>query len=517
MDNGFDHRIRLKRHGASVGSLLVAVATLMLGACSGHGDAHLKAIKSSGTLVVLTRNAPTTYYIGNKDKPTGPEYDMAEAFAKSIGVKAKFVIVDSVADMLHALAHGKGDMVAGGITRTRPREKSFSFGPAYQTVTEQVVCRRGGKQADSIKQLSNVDLEVISDSSYIERLKALRASHPGLHWKVAPDADTEDLLRRIWEGRLDCTVADSDIVDINRRFFPNLVVTFNLSQPQKLAWVLPRGADGLRDAIDDWFEKYKDQGKLHHLMQRYYAHVKVFDYVDVRTYVRRIKSRYPRYRKLFRKAAKAHGLPPLVLAAQAYQESHWNPHARSPTGVRGMMMLTLSTARSLGIHNRLNARASIRGGARYLAHMESRLSDAINKQDRIWFALAAYNIGFAHLRDARDLARRLDKNPDAWSAMRTVLPLLDEKKYYRDLAHGYARGLEAVRYVRRIRNYADILREKTRAGSVAGLNAPMPGRVPKCNWDNALPSKEWSTHSRDIPWWSARRALRAPRIRGECG
>ncbi len=517
MDNGLDHRSWLIRHGTSAGCLVLAVATLMLGACSRQDDAHLKAIKASGTLVVLTRNAPTTYYIGNDDKPTGPEYEMAEAFAKSIGVKARFVIMDSVADMLHALAHGKGDLVAGGITRTRVREKSFGFGPPYQTVTQQVVCRRGGNQADDIKQLSDVDLEVIADSSYNERLEALRADHPGLHWKVAKNADTEELLRRIWRGKLDCTVADSDIVDINRRFFPNLVVTFNLSRPQKLAWVLPRGAEGLRDALEDWFGRYVGQGKLHRLMQHYYAHVKVFDYVDVRTYVRRIKTRYPRYRKIFRKAAEAHDLPPLVLAAQAYQESHWNPYAKSPTGVRGMMMLTLSTARALGIHNRLNARASIRGGARYLAHMESRLSDAIRKQDRIWFALAAYNIGFAHLRDARGLARKLDKNPNSWNALRTVLPLLGEKTYYRDLAHGYARGLEAVRYVRRIRNYADILREKTRAADVIGLNALMPRRVPRCNWDSASLSGEWSTRSRDIPWWSARPGFPALRIRGECG
>ena len=451
---------------------LMTASMLLLGACSRANDARLKAIEADGTLVVLTRNAPTTYYIGNDDKPTGPEYQMATAFAKSIGVKAKFVMEDSVADMLHALAAGKGDIVAGGITRTRQREKTFAFGPGYQSVTQQVVCRRGGKQADSVAGLSRVDLEVVADSSYIERLKALRAKHPGLHWKVAPEADTEELLRRVWKGRLDCTVADSDIVDINRRFFPNLVVTFNLSRPQELAWVLPRGADGLHAAVGAWFAKYRARGALHNLMQRYYAHAKVFDYVDLRTYVRRIKSRYPRYRNLFRKAAKAHGLPPLVLAAQAYQESHWNPYAKSPTGVRGMMMLTRPTARSLGIRNRLNARASINGGARYLAHMEQRLSNGIDKPDRIWFALAAYNVGFAHLEDARDLARKLGKNPDAWSAVRTVLPLLGEKKYYRHLAHGYARGLEAVRYVRRIRNYADILREKTRAPGTAAIAAP---------------------------------------------
>jgi len=455
-------------HHCRLGGFFALCSIFVLSACSGHDDAGLRAIKARGTLVVLTRNAPTTYYINHNDEPAGPEYDMAAAFAKSIGVKPRFVIEDSVADMLHALAAGKGDMIAGGITRTQKRLGTFEFGPTYQTVTQQVVCRRGGKRADSVKDLAGVDFEVIADSSYVERLNALKKTHPGLHWKVDGNADTEELLRRVWKGRIDCTVADSDIVAINRRFFPNLVITFDLSKPQQLAWVIPGDADGLRSAMTDWFGHYKASGKLKRVMLHYYAHVKVFDYVDTRAYVRLIKTRYPRYRQIFRRAAETHGLPPLVLAAQAYQESHWNPHARSPTGVRGMMMLTLSTAHALGVHNRLDARASIKAGAEYLSRLKSRLSDDINKADRIWFALAAYNIGLAHLRDARKLATRLGKNPNFWTSMRTVLPLLGKKRYYHQLDRGYARGLEAVRYVRRIRNYADILREKT--GTSVSLN-----------------------------------------------
>ncbi|HKK05297.1 MAG TPA: membrane-bound lytic murein transglycosylase MltF [Gammaproteobacteria bacterium] len=444
----------------------VCMGAMVLAGCSGHvGDKRLKAIKARGTIVVLTRNAPTTYYIGRDDKPTGPEHDLIVSFAKSIGVKPKFVVKNSVSELLHALAKGEGDVVAAGITHTSERSERFRFGPSYQKVTQQVVCSRHGKRARSVEQLSGVNLEIISDSSYVERLQALKKKHPDLHWKTSSDADTEELLRRIWKGKLDCTVADSDIVAINRRFFPNLVVTFDLSDPQPLAWVLPKGAEGLQEAMQDWLEHYKSNGELKHVMQHYYAHVKVFDYVDTRAYVRRIKHRYPRYRKLFDKAADKHGLSPVILAAQGYQESHWNPHARSPTGVRGIMMLTQTTARSLGVKNRLDPRQSINGGAKYLAHLESRLSDDIDPRDRIWFALAAYNIGFAHLRDARKLVEKLGHDPNDWNAVKGVLPLLGKRKYYSDLDHGYARGTEAVRYTQRIRNYAGILRHKTRAQS----------------------------------------------------
>jgi len=452
-----------KEHAPARGCLAALAAAAVLAGCSPHGasrPAHSPAaIKARGTLVVLTRNAPTTYYIGRNDRPSGPEYEMASAFARSLGVKARFVMEDSVEAMLQALADGKGDLVAGGITRTHVRTGEFDFGPAYQTVRQQIVCRRGGPRPATIDDLGALDLEVIADSSYVERLRALRKRFPKLEWKAVPDVGTETLLRRVWKGRVDCTVADSDIVAINRRYFPNLQVAFDLTGPQSLAWVLPRGAKALRNALDRWFAHYRGDGELADVMDRYYAHARVFDYVDMRTYVRRIRSVYPHYRRWFHAAASRYGVPPLVLAAQAYQESHWKPHAHSPTGVRGMMMLTRHTARALGVHNRLDARASIFGGARYLAKIETRLPAAVDPADRIWFALAAYNIGYQHLRDARLLARRLGKNPDDWTDLRTVLPLLAHRRYYRHLPHGYARGLEPVRYVRRIRNYADVLRE----------------------------------------------------------
>jgi len=461
-----------RRHNRRAISV-IAVTAGLLAACSprhaGNSPHSPAAIKARGSLVVLTRNAPTTYYIGRNDEAAGPEHDMAAAFARSLGVKVRFVVEDSVGQMLQALADGKGDIVAGGITRTHVRSDEFAFGPSYQTVRQQVVCRRHGPRPDTIPDLGHLDLEVIADSSYVERLRVLGKRFPKLSWKTVPDVGTETLLRRVWAGKVDCTVADSDIVAINRRYFPNLKIAFDLSGPQALAWVLPSKAGRLRAAVRRWFAHYRADGDLADLMDRYYAHARVFDYVDMRTYVRRIKSRYPRYRKLFDSAAGKFDLPPIVLAAQAYQESHWNPHAHSPTGVRGMMMLTRHTAKALGIRNRLDPRASIFGGAHYLAKIEKRLPDQVTPPDRTWFALAAYNIGFQHLRDARLLARRLGKDPDDWTDLRTVLPLLAHHRYYSHLPHGYARGLEPVRYVRRIRNYADVLREHVDRQNVAGV------------------------------------------------
>ena len=145
------------------------------------------------------------------------------------------------------------------------------------------------------------------------------------------------------------------------------------------------------------------------------------------------------------------------LAAASYQESHWNPSARSPTGVRGMMMLTLPTAAYVGVDNRLDPEQSIRGGAFYLKDMMERLPDTIPENQRIWFALASYNIGLGHVEDARRLTESMGMDPDAWADVKKVLPLLQQSKYYKQTRYGYARGSEAVHYVDSIRRYYDTL------------------------------------------------------------
>jgi membrane-bound lytic murein transglycosylase F len=146
-----------------------------------------------------------------------------------------------------------------------------------------------------------------------------------------------------------------------------------------------------------------------------------------------------------------------LLAAQAYQESHWKAQAESPTGVRGVMMLTEETAASMGIQDRGDPAKSIHGGAKYLAHLLKRMPKSITGENRIKFALAAYNVGMGHLHDAQELARIQGKDPNSWQSLRETLPLLAEKRYYKTLTYGYARGQEPVQYVAAILTYRDIL------------------------------------------------------------
>lgn len=421
----------------------------------------LSAIKESGTLIVLTRNAPTTWYIGRDGESTGIEHDMAEAFAAHLGVKTEFRVKETVPEILEALVQGEGDLAAAGLTIFEERKQRFRFGPAYQDVTQQVVCRRDNVQPEDVESLIGLNIEVLADSSYARRLQTLKLTqYPQLTWTETEDKTTEQLMQDVWERKLDCTVADSNIVDINRRYFPELIAPMNLSKSQALGWAMPQQSKSLQAEVSKWFQQFHDNDHLAGLLERYYGFFEAFDYVDIQTYLRRIDDRFPRHQEYFRLAAEKYKVPYSVLAAQGYQESHWNAKAISPTGVRGIMMLTLNTARAVGVKNRLDPKQSIFGGADYLSRMMNRFSEEVTGEDRIWLALAAYNIGRAHMHDAQTLARKQGLSPHHWRDIKQVLPLLAKKKYYKDLKYGYARGTEPIRYVQRIREYQHVLKNR---------------------------------------------------------
>jgi membrane-bound lytic murein transglycosylase F len=445
----------------------LVVVLLLLSGCeqklneAQKSSRSLEEIQASGKLVVITRNAPTTIYTNRDDSQAGPEYDLVEAFAASRNLKVEYRLLSSIKEIIAAVENGEGDLAAAGLTITEERRKKFIFGPPYQDVTQQVVCRRDNVQPESIEELIGLKLVVIADSSYVERLQVLREQYPQLEWSETTTEDTEQLLRQVWQREIDCTVADSNIVDINRRYFPELIAPVNLNESESLGWMMSGEREDLQAALEEWFEPFQLSGDLSTVQERYYGFVEVFDYVDTRKFIARIKTRYPKYRKFFEEAAAKYELPPLLLAAQAYQESHWRANARSPTGVRGIMMLTLETARAMGVKSRLDPKQSIFGGAKYLHRLlHTRFAEEVEEPDRTWLALAAYNVGRGHLHDAQILARNQGLNPHLWSDIKQVLPLLSDKRYYRDLKYGYARGTEPVRYVQRIRDYQLILKNE---------------------------------------------------------
>jgi membrane-bound lytic murein transglycosylase F len=433
-------------------ALLVIFALLL------SGDTSIEALQESGELVVITRESPTTLYQG-PDGPAGPEYDYLKSFAEYLGVDLRLLFLKKNSQVLEAIANDEGHIAAAGMTFYPPLEQEgVVFGPGYQEVDIQVVCRRNnGKRPRNLDELSDVELVVVADSSNEARLFELQNEHPDLSWDSDEDATVDELLQLVWRKEIDCTIANSSEVNIRRRIYPELQVAFTIEESQVLAWTLSPEWRILSNSIDQWLQAIESNGTLLILRDQHFDSDE-FDYVDMRSFVRRIKSRLPALTPLFRQAAEKYDIPWTLLAAQAYQESHWNRRARSATGVRGIMMLTLPTAKEMGVVSRLDPAQSIMGGAKYLHRLEQRIPDSVSGQDRWWNALAAYNVGMGHLQDARKLAVELDLNPDSWLELRGVLPLLAQKKYYKGLKYGRARGNEPVIYVNHVRNYQNILR-----------------------------------------------------------
>jgi membrane-bound lytic murein transglycosylase F len=417
----------------------------------------LNLIKQKGELVVVTHLGPTTYYEGPNGE-TGFEYDMARRFADYLGVRLRIVVADNLNAVIPTLLKGEADIAAAGLTVTPARKRIVRFGPSYEQVTQQLIYRKHYHRPPS--SINDVDgyIEVVAGSSHAETLKALAPDHRRLQWEENYQADIDGLLSLVWQKELDYTIADSNQIEISRRYYPELGIAFDLSAPDDLAWAFPRDDDySLYREAGKFFQALKQSGELALLKDRYFGHLGDFDYVDTRTFIKHINRRLTQYKDHFIQAAEHFHQDWRLLAAIGYQESHWDPKAISPTGVRGIMMLTRKTAADMGIKNRIKPENSIRGGARYFTLLEKRIPDEITGPDRTWFALAAYNIGLGHVNDARIITERLGGNPNKWMDVRDSLPLLMQKRWYKQARHGYARGLEAVHYVENIRNYFDIL------------------------------------------------------------
>ncbi|MGE0634448.1 MAG: transglycosylase SLT domain-containing protein, partial [Pseudobdellovibrionaceae bacterium] len=290
-----------------------------------------------------------------------------------------------------------------------------------------------------------------------ETISSLKSLNPMIRLKPAITQERGALLRLITSRGADCVIMEQNEALSYGRYFGSLEIKVTLDKNVERGWLLRKNDDDLIHMAKYWQRAVSRSRELMAIRQRYMDHLDSIDTYEQREFYADLKNILPQYRAVFKKAAKDTGLPWELIAAVAYQESHWNPDARSFTGVKGIMQLTQATADHLGIKDRTDPEQSVRGGSLYLSTLLGRTPKHLHFKDRLSLALAAYNVGPGHLRDAQRLAAQRGLDPLSWNDLRTVLPLLSQKQYERQLAFGLARGDEPVKYVDRVRTYYDMI------------------------------------------------------------
>ena len=437
--------------------MFIAILAALIGTCSSP-PSMLDQVIDLGELRVVTRDTPTSYYVG-PDGPAGPEYDLFRGFAESLGVTLVIETVESVSEILPHVNEGKVHMAAAGLSMTDSRREYMSFGYPYNSVDMHLIYKLGSGKPRSIEEVIGRHVEVVASSSHSDMMDSLSEAYPELEWSENADVEVVDLLEKVALGELDFTIADSTELNIQRHFYPDLRIALDLQVADPIAWAFKKKeGDSLLARADEYLISADRIGFVERVNDRYFGHTEKFDYVGTRAFIRHFESRLPRYREMFEGAAGNAGLDWRLVAAIGYQESHWRSHAVSPTGVRGIMMLTEATADYLDIEDRMDPASSIFGGARFFARQTERIPDSVDEPDRTWMALAAYNVGFNHIKDARQIVAWQGGDPDSWVDLSQALPLLAKQKWYSRVPYGYARGWEPVLYVNNIRSYYNIIR-----------------------------------------------------------
>ncbi|NVM23154.1 MAG: membrane-bound lytic murein transglycosylase MltF [Desulfobacterales bacterium] len=437
-------------------SSLLLAGSLFLGACGENGA--LERIQEARTITVVTRNNAHCYYT-YRDQEMGFEYDLAKAFADFLGVALKVKVSKSSDGLIPLLYDGAGDFVAASIAKTPSRLKAADFSRGYLPVQQVVIIHKNNTDIKNIDDLEGETIDACGGTPQEERLRELNRQGFNITVREHDDISTEELIGAVARGKIEITIANSNVALLNRRYYPDMRIAFPVDEPKSLGWAVKKAEKALLDKINEFFTVIEQDGTFKDIYNRYYAYVERFDHLDIKRFQKRIKTHLPRYKKTIIKAAETYGFDWRLITALLYQESQFDPWAKSFSGVRGLMQLTRPTAKEMGVKNRLDPNQSIMGGARYLRVLYD-LYDGAPDSDRGLVALAAYNVGTGHIFDARRIASKMQLDPNKWASLEKTLPLLCQSKYYKRSKYGYCRGTEPVFHVQRVLTYYDILKRR---------------------------------------------------------
>ena len=284
---------------------------------------RLSRIRERGQITVITRNNGYCFYT-YRGEFMGFEYDLASAFADYLGVDLK-VETTRWGDMVDVINQGEGDFIAASMTITPSREEKIDFSDGYLSIQQRVVLHKDNHKVRKLEDLSGKTIHVRRGTSYEERLDELREEGLNVTVRLHDDTPTEELIRRVANKQIAITIADSNIALLNRRYYPNIEIGIPIEDPQSAAWAVKKGEDALLGEINGFFNTIKADGTFDRIYKGYYGSPEVFDRFDVRKFHERIRTRLPKYEMTIKNAAKQYGFDWRLIAAIAYQESHFNP------------------------------------------------------------------------------------------------------------------------------------------------------------------------------------------------
>lgn len=378
-------------------------------------------------LSVVVRTTPAAWYF-EEDGNKGIDHDLLALFAESLGVAIEISHAPSTGAALDALCNPRAQLAVGLLTP--PPGGKLRTAPRYGVLKQQLLRHFNQPRPSSTTDLIVQNVEIGAEPAQIETLRRIGQRNGDLsRWKLHQDLSPHDLIELTDRGFVEYTVADSHAVTMTRRFYPRIKETFDLSDELPLHWIFGECADErIVAAAEAFFTAAEADGTLEQIFDRYYGHATQLGYPDKLTFVENIHRRLGRYKPLFIEAARQTGLDWRLLAALGYQESRWDPKAHSPSGVTGLMMLTLETAKQVKVWDRNDPYQSITGGARFLLSLKQRLPPGIEEPDRTWFALAAYNSGLARVERAMKTARDNGRNSLLWVGVRDFLRVSPGKR-----------------------------------------------------------------------------------------
>jgi membrane-bound lytic murein transglycosylase F len=416
-------------------------------------------------------------------RQAGFEHDLALLFARELGAAPRFISFSNHEALWRALRRGQGHFAAAGLVAnsasnpfTNPVSNSVAYpatnanlapasatqaqrySPAYRLAQFRLV---GLESTANANKIGTRRVAVVAGSPAQTLVRQLLVTNPKTEIITLPEYTSQDaLLKNVVEGNADFALVENTGFAVARRVYTDIAGFASVGKPMNVAWALAdaRSFDAdMEVTAAKFFQKLRANGTLDRLEDRYYGHLHRIGPADTDGILARAETLLPDLQPFFLEAETATGIDWRFLAALAYQESQWDPKATSPTGVRGIMMLTEETASRMGVADRLDPRQSILGGAKYLSLLKGTIPSRIIEPDRTWLALAAYNQGYGHLEDARILAARLKLNPDTWLAVKKAYSMMQQPEVTETLKHGACRGEEAIGLVEAVRNYHEIL------------------------------------------------------------